>query len=398
MSMFKKLKRIPKFYKLLSIACIVLIFTSFSKSKEKPIVICEDFSEILTVPADIQKNHDMDVMLTKAFNEGRFNGNILYAENGKIIFNKQFGYENFSTKKALSDTSVFQLSSTSKPFTAIAVMQLYEKGEIDINKPVVAYLNDFPYPNITIKQLLQHRSGLPNYIYVSNKYWDKKKTLHNKDITPMFVKSKQKLVFTPGSKFQYCNTNYAYLALIVETISKKPFSEYMQEEIFVRLGMKHSFIYNHDERNNKHVVKGYSYSSKRGFYERPCDYLDGVVGDKDLYSTINDLFIFDQALYRSDFISPETLDLIFMPAEPFEGDHLRDYGLGFRLKMESDGQTVAYHHGWWKGFRSYFIHDFENKRTLIWLNNRSDVTVSEYLSAIMQSTEDEDLNIQLGGN
>ncbi|MEG2666468.1 MAG: hypothetical protein RSA02_05575, partial [Bacteroidales bacterium] len=116
------------------------------------------------------------------------------------------------------------------------------------------------------------------------------------------------------------------------------------------------------------------------------DYLDGVVGDKGIYSTAEDLFLFDRALYDSRFLHPQTIDSVLTPAIPFDQNHVSDYGLGFRIKRQDNDQQLAYHNGWWKGFRTFFIHDYQNKRTLIWLNNRSDITVTPYINSILQYT------------
>ncbi len=234
---------------------------------------------------------------------------------------------------------------------------------------------------------MQHRSGLPNYLHLVHKNWNYRQPLTNADLTPLIKKTKAKLRFTPDSKFQYCNTNYAYLANIVEKVSKQKFHDYLKCEIFEPLSMNKSYVFSYDDRHSYTAVKGYDYSRKRGFFERKADYLDGVVGDKGVFSTANDLFLFDQALYDYKFISKSLLDLAFTPARPFDEKHNRDYGLGFRVKLADDGQTtVAYHNGWWKGFRTYFIHDYEKHRTLIWLNNRSDVTITPYMGEILDQT------------
>lgn len=346
------------------------------------------FSENLACRQDSVKYGQIDDILQKAFTAGRFNGHVLYAEDGKILYNKSFGYENLRTKKELTNASVFQLASTSKPFTAIAVLKLQEAGKLQIDMPVIFYLPDFPYKDVTVKNLLQHRSGLPNYINIADKYWSKSVPLTNKDLTPLLRKYAKTLVFTPDSRFQYSNTNYAYLALVVEKVSDKKFCDFLKEEIFTPLGMENSYVYNPFTKNNKNAVVGYDYSRRSGFFERPCDFLDGVVGDKGIYSTAEDLFLFDQALYDYNFISQQSLNAAFSPAIPFDEKHNRDYGLGFRVKKNEDGNDIAYHNGWWKGFRTFYIHDYQNKRTLIWLNNRSDVTVTPYMNSILKNAGD----------
>lgn len=350
---------------------------------EKLDVRPENFDPVLGDLSDSLQYKRIDSVLQSAYKKGRFSGQVLYAQDGKIIYNNSFGYNDFRTKDSITSSDRFQLASTSKPFTAVAVMMLQEDGKINIEDPAINYLPDFPFPNVTVKNLLQHRSGLPNYVHVADQYWDYRKPITNNDITPLLKAHKDKLDFTPGTCFRYCNTNYAYLALIIEKVTGKTFAEVLRERIFSRIGMENSFVYDCNAPVCSNVVKGYSYSSRRGFYERPADYLDGVVGDKGVYSTVEDMFLFDKALYNNNFLSKKSLDLAFSPAVPLDEKHKQDYGIGFRVKKECNGQEIVYHHGWWKGFRTYFIHDYENHRTLIWLNNRSDVTISPYMSFIM---------------
>jgi CubicO group peptidase (beta-lactamase class C family) len=377
----------PMTQKILVLLAIAGGFTLYANINREQVRDAEYFSAKIETAVDSTKYQQIDQILTNAFNSGKFNGHVIYAEKGKILYNSPFGYENLKTKKPLTDTSIFQLASTSKPFTAVAILKLYQDEKLDIEQPVVNYLPDFPYDSVTIKNLLQHRSGLPNYIYVSgNKNWDWRKMMTNADITPLLKKTKAKLAFKPDSRFQYCNTNYAYLASIVEKVSGQTFHDYMKTEIFEPLAMYNTYVFSYEDRNSYSAVKGYDFSRKRGFYERKNDYLDGVVGDKGVYSTANDLFLFDQALYDYKFISKSLLDLAFTPAQPFDEKHVRDYGLGFRVKLTEEGYPLAYHHGWWKGFRTYFIHDYENQRTLIWLNNRSDVRIAPFMGEILEQT------------
>jgi CubicO group peptidase (beta-lactamase class C family) len=382
--------------KILAILAIAGCFTLYAN------INLERFNDVdleirLQTVQDSARFHQLDKLLTNAFANGEFNGHVIYAENGRVIYNSPFGYEDLKTKKPLTDTSVFQLASTSKPFTAVAILKLHQKKKLDIDKPVIQYLPDFPFKNVTIKQLLQHRSGLPNYMNLSHRNWDIRQSMTNADITPLIRKTNARLQFNPDSRFQYNNTNYAYLASIVEKVSGRPFHEYMRTEIFQPLGMHRTYVYQHEHRRTYRAVKGYDFTKRRGFFERTTDYLDGVSGDKGIFSTANDLFLFDQALHNHKIISKDLLHLAFTPAKPFDEDHNRDYGLGFRLKLNDQNQTVAFHHGWWRGFRTYYVHDFKNGRTLIWLNNRSDVTIAPFIAIIFGENEDIEELPSLGG-
>jgi CubicO group peptidase (beta-lactamase class C family) len=334
---------------------------------------------------DEYKRSEIEKIFDRAYDEKRFNGQVLYAENGQILLQKTYGFADLQKKTKMDNSWRFQLSSTSKPFTATAILKLYEEQKIDIDKPVKHYLPDFPFSDaITVKHLLQHRSGLPDYIHLADKNWDKKTTFTNRDLSPLFKKVQAKVKFAAGAKFDYCNTNYAYLALLVEKYSGFTFAYYLKTKIFDPLGMTRTFVYNHAKGRPAETVKGYSYSRRRGYYERPVEFLDGTVGDKGIYSTAEDLFRFDQALLSDDFLSEKSRSLMLTPAEPLCETHDNDYGLGFRIKRDTVcGDVRVFHNGWWNGFRSYYVHSPKNEKTLIWLNNRSDVTLASLVDSIL---------------
>lgn len=383
----------------------ITLFTPFPWNKvqsgqQEEYVTIQSEEEILQAlyekALDSAKYVRIDQLLTQAYRRGGFSGQVLLAEKGKVLYNKCFGYSNIrACRDSIGPESSFQLASLSKPFTATAVMLLYQQGKIDINAPVKEYLPDFPFNDITVTHLLQHRSGLKNYIYIADKYWpNKKQYLKNTDISPLLARYGRTLDFKPGTRFKYCNTNYAYLALLVEKITGQSFAQFFAENIAGPLGMENTFLF--DSKNpqmpDKKVVNGYSYSRRTGFYRRYPDYLDGVLGDKGLFSTAQDIFRFDQALYRSDFLADSIIELMFTPAEELTLKHDNDYGLGFRIRQDTAGHRTVFHNGWWKGFRTYFIHDYQCQRTVIWLNNRSDVTINPYISKIFEIVDSSQLH------
>jgi CubicO group peptidase (beta-lactamase class C family) len=335
------------------------------------------------------KKSEIEKILDSAYSKNQFNGQVLYAENGNILLKKTYGFADLHRKTPMDSSWRFQLSSTSKPFTAAAIMKLYDEGKIDINKSVKEYLSDFPFSGaITVKHLLQHRSGLPDYIRLVDKDWNKGTAFTNKNLSPFLKRMGAKVKFPAGAKFEYCNTNYAYLALLVEKCSGFTFEYYLKIKIFEPLGMTRTYVYNPAKKRLNETVKGYSFSRRRGYYERFIESSDGTVGDKGIYSTVDDLYRFDQALLDSHFLSPKSISLMLTPAEPLCDDHDNDYGLGFRIRKDpASGDINVFHHGWWNGFRSYYVHSPNNERVLIWLNNRSDVTLAPLIKAILTLTD-----------
>lgn len=336
--------------------------------------------------ADSCKADEIDRMLQNVYKKGAFSGQVLYAENGHVLYSQSFGFSDVRRRRdSIQSQNIFQLASLSKPFTAVAIMQLYQHGKIDINQKVKTYLEDFPFESITVKNLLQHRSGLKNYIYIADRHWvDKKKPLSLDTLSFLMKKYGNSLDFKPDSRFRYCNTNYAYLAQIVEKVSGMSFADYFQKYIAQPLGMESTFVYDAHKPWPEKAVNGYSYSRRNGFYKRWPDYLDGIPGDKGLFSNTQDIFRFDQALYNEDFLADSIIQMMFTPARPFNEQHRSDYGIGFRTKVDEKDYQIVYHNGWWKGFRTYYIHDFKSQRTLIWLCNRSDVTINPYIERIFE--------------
>jgi len=295
-----------------------------------------------------------------------FNGTVLFAENGEIVFSKAYGYANLKTKAPLTMESAFQLASVSKPITAIAVMILKDEGKIGFDDSVKKYIPELPYSGITIRHLLTHRSGLPNYMYFAETDWPNKDIpLKNKDVIDLMVKNQYKPYNLPDRRYNYCNTNFALLAYIVEKISGMKFEDFVQKRIFNPCKMVNSVIYNKNTNpENTCPVVGYPTSRS----EAENTFLNGVVGDKGVYCSAYDLLMLDQALYTDQLVKPETLKEAFTPQH--KDLHANDnYGLGFRLDVSDPLNPAVYHTGWWKGFRTYFIREVGEKRTIIILCN-----------------------------
>ncbi|MGZ4037774.1 MAG: serine hydrolase domain-containing protein, partial [Bacteroidia bacterium] len=175
----------------------------------------------------------LDTMFSKMAVGKNFNGAVIVSKNGEVVYQKAFGYADKEHNIPLTDTTLFQLASVSKVITATSVLMLLEKGLIKLDDKFSDYFPEFPYPNITIQHLLSHRSGLPNYIYFLNDLVSNKTTkLSNSEVLKLMAERQPKVYLKPDKAFNYCNTNYALLALLVEKISQRPFSEFLAEEIF----------------------------------------------------------------------------------------------------------------------------------------------------------------------
>ncbi len=304
----------------------------------------------------------------KKFKQRQFNGNILFAENDQIITNKSYGFANFQEKEKLTQNHSFQLASVSKPFTAIATLQLIENGILTLNDTVEKFLPNFPYKGITIHQLLSHRSGLSQYTHFCDSpdsIWpDKNKTINNDDVIEIISKIKPLKNYPPNRRYYYCNTNFLLLASIVEKVTGITFREYLKSNIFSPLGMNHTVLY--DRTNFEELILPTQGYENRTPWEDV--YLNGVVGDKGIYSTTLDMFLFDQALNQNILINDSLKKLAFSKMNK-DYHQNKNYGYGFRLKTHKKFGKIVYHTGWWKGYRSYFIKIPESNQTIIVLNN-----------------------------
>ena len=304
----------------------------------------------------------------KKFKQRQFNGNILFAENDQIITNKSYGFANFQEKEKLTQNHSFQLASVSKPFTAIAILQLIENGILNLNDTVEKFLPTFPYKGITIHQLLSHRSGLSQYTHFCDSpdsIWpDKNKTINNNDVIEIISKIKPLKNYPPDRRYYYCNTNFLLLASIVEKVTGITFREYLKSNIFSPLGMNHTVLY--DRTNFEELILPTLGYENRTPWEDV--YLNGVVGDKGIYSTTLDMFLFDQALNQNILINDSLKKLAFSKMNK-DYHQNKNYGYGFRLKTHKKFGKIVYHTGWWKGYRSYFIKIPESNQTIIVLNN-----------------------------
>ncbi|TDX02298.1 serine hydrolase domain-containing protein [Dinghuibacter silviterrae] len=294
-----------------------------------------------------------------------FNGSFLVAKDDSIIYERYRGFENLRTKTPpVGEHSAFHLASVSKTFTAMAVLKLMEEKKIVLDSSVQYYLPAFPYPGITVKMLLNHRSGLPNYLYwVATTNWDKHTYLTNDSLLALLARLKPKVMTRPNTHFHYCNTNYAMLALIVEKVTGMPFPQYMKQTIFDPLGMTDTHIVTSADLQD--VMPSYMGNGRIV----PWSYLDGTYGDKNVYSTTHDLLKWDQAL-RTDFLTKASLDMAYAPYS-FEKPGIRNYGLGWHLFLYPT-EKVIFHNGYWHGNNTVFFRLIKEGYTIIVLGNRYD--------------------------
>jgi CubicO group peptidase (beta-lactamase class C family) len=314
-----------------------------------------------------------------------FSGGVILAKNGEIVFEDYRGLYNAQTKEPISATTPLHVASVSKTFTSAVILKLMEEGKLKLDDKVDKYLPTFPYPNITIRHLLTHRSGLPKYesflegsrtemYLVKNKRGKMVKRYHsfkvpleftgyatNQDVLQYLANHRPPLIAPTDRmrKFSYCNTNFSLLALVVEQITGIPFPTYMTTYVFKPLGMNNTYVFS--AKDSANYVP--SYKGRSAFR---LEKLDCIYGDKNVYTTPKDLLLWDRALYLGTFVSTKSLELAFQPYSFGQSN----YGLGWHLFIKPPEPVVVYHNGWWHGNNAVFKRLVADTATVIILGNK----------------------------
>ncbi|MBC7872920.1 MAG: beta-lactamase family protein [Ferruginibacter sp.] len=307
---------------------------------------------------------------TNLLNKG-FNGGILIAKDGDVIYERYMGKIDLRKPDSITSTTPLHIASTTKTFTAIAILRMVQENKISLDDSLQKFFPGFPYAGITVKMLLNHRSGLPNYLYfMSNNKWGilpggkwNRQYATNADVLQMMFDKKPDPTSSPNARFNYSNTNFVLLATIIEKLSGLPFPDYMRQHLFDPLGMKNTYVFTLKDT----LTATPSFTNKAIYWE--YDFLDATYGDKNIYTTPQDLLKWDQALYTSQVLRSTLLDSAFA-AYSFEKPSIHNYGLGWRLELLPNGKKVVYHFGKWHGFNAAFTRLIDEKATIIILGNR----------------------------
>ncbi|MBP6430699.1 MAG: beta-lactamase family protein [Ferruginibacter sp.] len=309
--------------------------------------------------------HQLDSFYQKRIAAG-FSGQVLIGYKGNVIYERYFGYADKESERLIDANSPSQLASTSKPITAIAIAILKDRGLLNFDDFVQKYIPAFPYTGITIRHLLTHRSGLPEYfgMAMSKPLPQGDSLMSNDSLVQLLIDKKPKLVNPPNTKFRYRNTNYALLSYIISVVSKMSYAEFVQKNIFDVLEMKDSYVLDNTCAHKANCCKSY----KRNWLQQKDTQLDGITGDKGCYSTVQDLYKLDQALYQHTLITPTTLEEMYL-SYSFERKGYQNYGLGWRM-FNYPQQKIIFHNGYWQGNNNCFYRFINDNFTIIILGNK----------------------------
>ena len=298
-----------------------------------------------------------------------FWGQFLVAKNGQIIYEDYQGYSNYQNKEKITDSTPMHVASIGKVFTGVTALRLVNAHKISLDQKVNTILKGFPFEDITIRMLLNHRSGLPYYGHFTEKkgVWDTKKTLTNKDVLNLLETKDIKLEFKPDTRFTYSNTNFVILALIIEEVTQKSLQEAMKELVLGPLKMHNTFVLDHLDNKENVTQSYYANNSKMRW-----DYLDGTYGDKNIYTTARDLLKLDLALYSDNFLSKALKDQIYK-GYSYERPGQNNYGLAIRMiePKNNEGNLYTFHNGWWRGNKTSYVTLRQDTITIICFNNHN---------------------------
>lgn len=325
----------------------------------------------------------VDELLTQLQQNEQFNGGILIALKDEVLLKKAYGYADFEAREELTENTVFQCASISKTFTAAAIFKLMDEGKISLDDKLIDFFPELNYPDISIYHMLCHTSGLYPYNPLLAKNWDHSKIVTNKDIIEMYEQEQPETFFAPGEEFGYSNVAYVFLASIVEQLSGMEFDQYMEQNIFMPAGMNNTSVYTllsehrienfAEEHISDPLSSGKNINPIKSGYHDAVYYLHGKVGDDKVATTLDDLWKWNRALFKDNFLGDENSRLAFTQSNghiPEEKRHPNfDYGMGFQMdSLETYGRLI-YHNGGEPGLKARFYYYPDLDLTMIMYAN-----------------------------
>ena len=329
--------------------------------------------------APANESAKIDELMSTMYQRGEFNGAILVAVHGSTIYRKGFGKSNFPADVDFTPETPSDTGSVTKQFTAMSIMVLAERGKLSYDDPVSKYIPEFSrsahFGQITLRQLLNHTSGIPDYgdLGIDDS------GLGQQGLIAALLK-KEDLLAKPGLKYRYSNPGYALLAVVVERVSRRTFGEFLGQEIFAPVGMSSTFVYDASGKKNARTAIGYGQ-----FWQVDDGGPTAIPGDGGVYSTVDDLFKWDQALYTERLVHQSTLAEAFAPGKVQEGTST--YGFGWNIEQDGDSKYL-WHQGSHAGFRAFIGRRLSERVTVIMLTNKGNSKRQDVNAAIQNILSD----------
>ncbi|MEL6718764.1 MAG: serine hydrolase [Bacteroidota bacterium] len=366
---------------------------------------------LMTIPGFSQQNDiqkaltpdrakELESALQQMYERQQFNGTLLLAEEGEIVFEKVLGISNINTGEPLQSNSSYRLASVSKQFIAMGIMILAEKGKLSYEDDIQTFFPELPYKGITVRHLLHHTGGLTDYMDLFVEHWDTEQELedrqiaYNEDMVKLFAEHQPKIDFEGGEKYEYSNTGYVLLGSIIERVSKQSIHDFMYENVFQVAGMTNTRAFKAEgDFGIKNRVYGFIQVDENETEMNDHNFLNGMVGDGGIYATAQDLLAWDRALKTEKLVSQQTLRTAFTSGVLNDGSST-GYGFGWGVVYDDNGNTKQVSHGGsWVGFRTFIGRDLKDDRTLILLTNNSDNQMSRIVKIATNIWKGEDYEL-----
>jgi CubicO group peptidase (beta-lactamase class C family) len=317
----------------------------------------------------------LDEWLQRLHDANEFNGAVLLAKHGRVLFSESYGYHSLEETNPLTERSSFNLASVSKPITAMGIVILQYQSKLEYDNEVSDLIPELAfYEGITIRHLLHHTSGLPDYMQLALDHEVAGDVFTTADMLELFGMLQPPVEFDAGEAYEYSNTGYVLLAEIIERASGQTFQDFMWRNIFEPLSMEDTQVFNlvsESEPENR----VYGYENRRtlfGFKKVPhdLDFLDGVAGDGGIYSSAYDLFRWHKGIIDGDLVPTDTYNIAYRSGRLNDGTET-GYGFGWVI---GSNQTVE-HSGGWQGFNTYLYRNYEEDELIIVLDSSSNTSI-----------------------
>ncbi len=366
----------------LSLAIASMLVLAFSIQyflpKGKPNALIDKKLDSLYTQQRAIKQEKIDLVLSHLQKKNLFNGNVLISEQGTILLKKSYGLADFRTKTLLTPQSTFRIGAISKSFTAMAVLILVQKNKLSLEDSLYRFYPAVPYPNVTIRQLLTHTSGIPDYLsYFYTQSSELMTYARNRNVIAWLENEQLPPNFASANAWEYSYTNYVLLAGIVEKISQQPFRQFLMKEIFQPLGLKNTFLPKyHETFEHPNRVVGFQNDKKTLFDD---NFLNKIYGSNGIYASAEDLMLWNLAWHNQALVTEAVLQEAFRPVK-LQSGAAQPYGFSWHIQPAQEG---FYQVGSWLGFKGILLYQPASQTVLILLSN-NDCPVFEELVGILQ--------------
>jgi CubicO group peptidase (beta-lactamase class C family) len=357
-------KNLIKFLQGVFISTLLICFATCSSPQERASLRLKVKTDSIKTRLFEINQKKLDLIFKHLYQNKLFNGNVLVAEDGKILLKKSFGFANFAEKTPLQFQTPFQIAGITQVFTALAVMQLESAKKLSYDDSLKKFFPEIPFSGISIRHLLTHTSGIPDYLsYFYNTSTKELPYANNQNVLDWLINTQPDAEFIAAQKWAYSSTNYVLLASIVEKITQQKFSNYLKDQIFAPIQLTNSFLPNYNQIN-QHPERAVGYGAIEGklMEDHALNYIQGDAG---LYASLADLDKLMQALDKPKLLKIKQLDLLAQPVSLTNG-RTYPFGLGWHLRLEP---RLMYQQGSWLGFQAAVVRIPAQKVTIILLSN-----------------------------